>query len=50
MVAAAAVAVALLTLAPGAYTAIMRGADNGVGVGLIEVYDLDAAAVLWRLS
>ena len=35
----------IATLAPGAYTAIMRGADGGVGVGLIEVYDLDAAVV-----
>jgi pimeloyl-ACP methyl ester carboxylesterase len=28
------------TLAPGAYTAIVRGKNNGTGVGLIEVYDL----------
>jgi subtilisin-like proprotein convertase family protein/uncharacterized protein YegL len=31
----------LLTLAPGAYTAIVRGVGNGTGVGLIETYDLD---------
>ncbi len=31
------------TLNPGAYTAIVRGNDNGVGVGLIEVYDLSQA-------
>jgi hypothetical protein len=28
------------TLAPGAYTAIESGKDNGVGVGLVEAYNL----------
>lgn len=28
------------TLAPGAYTAIVRGANGGSGIGLVEVYDL----------
>jgi hypothetical protein len=28
------------TLAPGAYTAILRGNGGGTGVGLVEVYDL----------
>lgn len=32
------------TLAPGAYTAVVTGKDGSVGVGLIEVYDLDQAA------
>lgn len=32
------------TLAPGAYTAIVRGKNGGTGVGLVEVYDLDQAA------
>ena len=33
------------TLAPGAYTAVVRGnGANNTGVGLVEVYDLDAAA------
>ena len=32
------------TLAPGAYTAIVRGNGNTTGVGLVEVYDLDQAA------
>ena len=27
---------------PGAYTAIVRGKNNGSGVGLVEVYNLDA--------
>lgn len=30
------------TLAPGAYTAVVRGANNTSGVGLVEVFDLDA--------
>src|SRR5439155_22067312 len=29
-----------VTLAPGAYTAIVKGNNNGVGVGLVEAYDL----------
>ena len=32
------------TLAPGAYTAIMRGKNGGTGVGLVEVYDLSPAS------
>ncbi len=28
------------TLAPGAYTALLAGTNNGVGIGLVEVYDL----------
>jgi len=31
----------LATLAPGGYTAIVRGADGGSGLGLVEIYDLD---------
>ena len=31
-------------LAPGSYTAIVRGNGNATGVGLIEVYDLNQAA------
>ena len=30
----------LLSLQPGAYTAVVRGKDNGTGVGLVEVYNL----------
>jgi hypothetical protein len=33
-----------VTLAPGSYTAIVRGKNNTTGVGLIEVYDLNQAA------
>ncbi len=32
------------TLAPGAYTAIVRGNGNTSGVALVEVYDLEAGA------
>ena len=32
------------TLAPGPYTAIVSGKNNGTGIGLVEVYDLDQAA------
>jgi hypothetical protein len=36
---------AILTeLTPGAYTAILRGANGASGVGLVEVYDLDRVA------
>ena len=31
-----------LSLAPGAYTVVVTGADGGSGVALVEVYDLDA--------
>jgi uncharacterized repeat protein (TIGR03803 family) len=32
------------TLAPGAYTVILSGKNNGSGVGVVEVYDLDSTA------
>jgi hypothetical protein len=32
------------TLDPGAYTAILAGKNNSIGVGLVEVYDLTSAA------
>ena len=31
----------LTSLAPGAYTAIVRGTNNGTGIGLVEIFDLD---------
>jgi uncharacterized repeat protein (TIGR03803 family) len=34
----------LTTLNPGAYTAILRGANNSTGIGLVEAYDLNTAA------
>lgn len=38
-----------VTLNPGAYTAVARGKNNTMGVGLIEVYDL-SQAVLAKLA
>jgi hypothetical protein len=32
----------LLSVAPGSYTAVLRGKDGSTGIGLLEVYDLDA--------
>lgn len=32
------------TLAPGSYTAIMSGKNGSMGMGLVEVYDLDSAS------
>lgn len=34
----------VVTLLPGAYTTILRGVNNGTGIGLLEVYDLDETA------
>ncbi len=32
----------VLALKPGPYTALVRGKENSTGVGLVEVYNLDA--------
>jgi hypothetical protein len=32
-----------VTLSPGSYTAIVRGANGATGVGLVEIYDLSPA-------
>jgi len=34
----------LTSLSPGAYTAIVRGVNNGTGIALVEGYDLDPTA------
>jgi polymorphic membrane protein len=34
----------LTSLSPGAYTAIVRGVNNGTGIALVEGYDLDRTA------
>jgi hypothetical protein len=34
----------LRTLAPGSYTAVLRGKNNLTGIGVVEGYDLDQAA------
>ena len=33
-----------VTLAPGSYTVILQGKNSTTGIGLVEAYDLDAAA------
>jgi hypothetical protein len=40
------------TLAPGSYTAIMRGVNNTTGIGIVEVYDLaqEVSAKLANIS
>ena len=40
----------LATVNPGAYTAVVRGVNNAIGVGLVEVYDLDGAGAPTRLA
>ena len=42
----------LATLDPGAYTTILRGANDGTGVGLVEAYDLaqDASVNMLNIS
>ena len=34
----------LRTLSPGNYTAIVRGNNGGIGIGLVEAYDIDPSA------
>src|SRR6185436_19500051 len=36
----------LTTLAPGAYTAVVSGVNHAVGVGLVEVYEVDQPQVM----
>src|SRR5204863_5127531 len=40
------------SLSPGAYTAVVRGKNNGTGIGLAEVYDVSGSAgsILAKLS
>lgn len=40
----------LITLAPGAYTAVASAADGRTGVGLVEIYDLAAEVSAQRLA
>jgi hypothetical protein len=34
----------VITLEPGAYTAVLRGQNDGIGIGVVEVYDLSPSA------
>jgi hypothetical protein len=38
------------TLTPGAYTAILHGKDNAMGIGLIELYDLGATSSITSVT
>lgn len=42
----------VITLAPGAYTTVLRGQNNGMGIGIVEIYDLngDADSTLANIS
>ena len=42
----------IVTLAPGNYTAIVRGVNNTTGIGLVEVYDLgtNSTSILGNIS
>ena len=40
----------LTTLNPGNYTAIVRGVNNGTGIALVEVYDLDDPTTASKLG
>jgi hypothetical protein len=34
----------IVALAPGSYTAVVRGANNSVGTGVVDAFDLDAGS------
>ncbi len=40
----------IATLAPGAHTIVMRGKGSDVGVGVVEIYELDTSAVATLLN
>ena len=40
----------IATINPGAYTVIVKGVNNGTGVGLMEIYDLDPDGSPARLA
>jgi hypothetical protein len=42
----------VVNLSPGTYTAVLRGQNNGIGIGVVEVYDLnpDANSVLANIG
>src|SRR5438067_1123767 len=40
----------IATINPGAYTVVVRGANNSTGVGLMEIYDLDPDGSPARLA
>ena len=38
----------IANLAPGNYTAVVRGVNNTVGTGIVDAYDMNAASSLPR--
>lgn len=40
----------IVTISPGAYTVVVQGVNNGTGVGLMEIYDLDPDGSPARLA
>jgi len=40
----------LVDLNPGSYTAVLRGTDNGTGVGLVEIFDLSPTTATAKLA
>jgi phospholipase/lecithinase/hemolysin len=38
----------IVTLAPGSYTAVVSGKNGGTGVGLVDLYQLDASTSIFR--
>ena len=40
----------IVTLAPGAYTAIVSGVNGATGIGIVEVFDLDTGSRLVNIS
>jgi uncharacterized protein (DUF1800 family) len=40
----------ITTINPGAYTVVVKGANNATGVGLMEIYDLDPEGTPARLA
>jgi phospholipase/lecithinase/hemolysin len=38
----------ITTLAPGSYTAVVSGKNGGTGVGLVDLYQLDASTSIFR--
>ena len=40
----------MATLDPGAYTTILKGVNDGTGIGLVEVYDLGPEASVNMLN
>src|SRR6184192_747822 len=38
----------IATLPPGSYSAVMSGKNGGIGIGLVDVYELDAATSIFR--